>query len=51
MGFVHTSQDQNFGRQNYSKSMRNTSTCVIPGGKYVLVGKDMIRLITTKERG
>ena len=48
---LNTSQDQNFGRQNYSKTMRNTSTCMIPGGKYVLIGKDVIRPMTPKEWG
>ncbi|CAK9013936.1 Uncharacterized protein SCF082_LOCUS12137, partial [Durusdinium trenchii] len=42
--------DQNFGRQTYPKSNLRTTSCVIPGGKYICTGEMKFRCLTDKER-
>lgn len=42
-------QDQNFGRQNFSKENLFTTTCLIPGGKYILTGDQGFRQMCAKE--
>ena len=42
-------EDQNFARQNYSKSSLDTTTCLIPGGKYVLTGPNGFRILQPQE--
>ena len=46
-----TSQDQNFGRSNFCRSDLATTTCLIPGGKYLATGKFNFRQLTAKETG
>ena len=43
-------EDQNFHRSNYPKSDVRTSTCLIPGGKYIITGPGGFREATPKDR-
>lgn len=42
--------DQSFGRQTYPKSNLRTTSCIIPGGKYICTGAANFRAMSDKER-
>ena len=42
-------EDQNFGRQTYPKKALGTTSCLIPGGKYICTGRADFRLISDED--
>lgn len=49
VGFPISDQDQNFDRATWARSDVSTTTCIIPGGKYVATGPAGFRVLSAKE--